>query len=213
MNLLRPIIASLALGSAALAAAEAGEVLTPESAAGEWRPLIAALASKGAMQATFTEHRYFPFRREPMVLKGVLRTSPEGGVSLQYTDPEPNVLIADPRGLILRDRNGRSREISAASREGGAIASLLPIMRFDLPALYPLFTVRAAGTGTDWRFEFTPRDTGASGSLGTVTVLGAGTDVRRLEFRKSDSQRVDIEVGEARSGVLFAPGELAKFFR
>ncbi len=213
MNLHRLVISVLALATAAQAAPAASDILTPESAAGEWRPLIGALASKGPMQATFTEHRYFPFRREPMVLKGVLRTSPQGGVSLQYTEPEPNVLIADPAGLILRDRNGRSREISAASREGGAIASLLPIMRFDLPALFPRFVIRAQRTDGGWQFEFTPRDPEAASSLGSITLAGSGTEVRHLEFRRSASQRVEIDVGETRPGTAFTPAERAQFFR
>jgi hypothetical protein len=213
VNLFRTIMAGLALAPAALAAPSTGDLLTPESAAGEWRPLIAALASKGPMEATFTEHRFFPFRHEPMVLKGVLRTSPERGVSLQYTDPEPNVLIADPRGLILRDRSGRSREISAASREGGAIASLLPIMRFDLPALFPRFVIVAQRTDAGWQFQFTPRDTEAASSLGSITLAGSGTEVRHLEFKRSASQRVEIDVGETRPGTVFTPAEQAQFFR
>jgi hypothetical protein len=86
-------------------------------------------------------------------------------------------------------------------------------MRFDLAALFPFFTISASRTGADWSFEFIPRGAGEPGSLGTVTVLGSGADVRRLEFRRSDSQRVEIEVGETRSGAAFAPGDLARFFR
>jgi hypothetical protein len=213
MRPLRACIAAVALAGAALGAPPAGDLLTPEGAAGEWRPLIAALASKGPVQATFTERRYFPFRREPMLLKGVLRISPERGVSLQYIEPEANVLIADATGLILRDRNGRSREISAASREGGAIASLLPIMRFDLPALSPRFIIRAQRTDAGWQFEFTPREADAAGSLGTITLAGSGTDVRHLEFKRSESQRVEIDVGETRTGAVFTPVEQAQFFR
>jgi hypothetical protein len=209
----RQIVAAFAFVAAARGATDAGEVLTPEGAAGEWRPLIGALASKGPIEATFTEQRYFPFRSGPMVLKGVLRTSTERGVSLQYTDPEPNVLIADAAGLIIRNRGGRSREISAQSKEGGAIASLLPIMRFDLPALFPRFTIRASRTGEAWQFEFTPRDAAAAGSLGSITIAGSGTEVRHLEFRRSASQRVEIDVGSTRDGAVFTPAEQAKFFR
>jgi hypothetical protein len=205
--------AVLALAAAAQRAPAQGEVLAPGALPGEWGPLVAALSSKGAIEAPFTERRYFPFRREPTVLHGVLRTSPGRGMSLQYTDPEPSVVIADGAGLVLRDARGRSREMASGSREAGAVASLLPIMRFDLAALFPLFTIRAVGTGADWRFDFSPRDAGAADSLGTVSVLGAGTDVRKLEFRKSESQRVEIEVGVTRSGVLFTPAELARFFR
>jgi hypothetical protein len=213
MNALRQILAALALAAAAHGATGAGEVLTPASAAGKWAPLIGALAAKGPLQASFTEFRYFPFRHDPTVLKGVLRISPEHGLSLQYTDPEPSVLIADATGLIMRDKAGRSRERPAGSREGGAIASLLPIMRFDFPALFPLFDIRASGGGAGWAFQFTPRDTNAAGSLGAITVAGSGTDVSHLEFKRSGSQRVEIDVGETRSGVVFTPDELARFFR
>jgi hypothetical protein len=213
MIAVRPMLLAMALAAVARAAPDAGAILTPEGAAGEWRPVIGALAAKGPFQATFTEERYFPFRRDPMLLRGVLRISPEHGVSLQYTAPEPNVLIADENGLIIRDGNGRSREISAASREGGAIASLLPIMRFDLPALFPRFIIRASHTDSGWQFEFTPRDAGASSSLGTITLIGSGAEVRHLEFKRSASQRVEIEVGDTRAGAVFTPAEKAQFFR
>jgi hypothetical protein len=213
MSPLRHLAAAAALAAAVHAAPVAGDILTPEAAAGEWRPLIAALASKGALQADFTESRFFPFRREAMVLRGVLRISPERGLSLQYTFPESEILVADAEGLLLRDDRGRSRSISASSREGGAIASLLPIMRFDLPALFPAFVVRARRGAEGWQFEFTPRESGDAGSLGTITVCGSGADVRHLEFRRSASQRVEIDVGETRAGAAFTPAELARFFR
>jgi hypothetical protein len=213
MTRVRQVVAALALACAAHGAQDGGEILTPGNAAGEWGPLIGALASKGPIQAVFTEHRYFPFRREPMLLTGVLRISPERGVSLQYMLPEPDLLIADATGLILRDPNGRSREISASSREGGAIAALLPIMRFDLPALFPRFIVRAQRTDSGWRFDFTPRDADAAVSLGSIAVSGSGTDVRHLEFRRSASQRVEIDVGDTRTGAVFTAAELAQFFR
>jgi len=213
MIALRQILASLALAAAAHGAVEAGQILTPASAVGDWGPLIGALAAKGPLQASFTEYRYFPFRREPTILKGVLRISPEHGLSLQYTDPEPSILIADATGLIMRDKAGGSRERPAGSREGGAIASLLPILRFDFTALFPLFDIRATRGAAGWAFEFTPREPGAAGSLGVITVAGSGTDVSRLEFKRSDSQRVEIDVADTKSGVAFTPDELARFFR
>lgn len=213
MRAIRHALAALALACAAHAAPGPGVALDPGKLPADWAALVASLASKGAIEAPFTERRYFPFRREPTVLHGVIRISPGRGLSLQYTDPEPSVMIADAAGLVLRDPRGRSREMAPGSREAGAVASLLPIMRFDLAALNPLFAISARRTDADWSFEFTPRNPGAPGSLGTVTVLGSGTDVRRLEFRQSESQRVEIEVGETRSGVLFAPEELARFFR
>ena len=82
-----------------------------------------------------------------MVLAGVLRVSPDRGLSLEYTQPEESILIADSAGLLLRDGQGRTRAMPSGSRGPGAVASLLPIMRFDLAALYPRFAIRAYGTG------------------------------------------------------------------
>lgn len=202
-----------ALACAAWGAPDPGVLVTPGGNGEQWKPLVGALAAKGPIQAAFSERRFFPFRREPTLLEGILRLSPERGLSLQYTKPETNVMIADAAGLVLRDRSGRSREMPAGSREAGAVASLLPIMRFDLPALYPKFIIRFRQTGADWLFEFTPRKPGIGNSLGSVTVAGTGTDVRHLEFRQSASQRVEIDVGETRTGANFTPADIAMFFR
>ena len=213
MNTLRAIFASCAVLASAHAAQDQGALLSPGAGEAEWRPLIDSLASKETVRASFTERRFFPFRREPMLLKGVLRISPERGLSLEYTNPEESVLVADAAGLLLRDRDGRTREMPSGSRETGAIASLLPIMRFDFAALYPRFFIRGYRSGADWRFEFTPRDPEAARALGAITVAGAGKEVLHLEFRRSSSQRVEIEVGETRTGEPFSPADLKRFFR
>jgi hypothetical protein len=212
MNPARAIAVSLALLAAAHGAQDPGTTLAAGSE-GEWKPLIDSLAAKGTVVAPFTEHRFFPFRREPMLLKGVLRISPERGLSLQYTGPDESVLIADSAGLLVKDREGRTREMPSGSRETGAIAALLPIMRFDLGALYPRFVVRAFRSGPDWTFEFTPRDPDVARSLGAISIGGAGSDVRHLEFKRSPSQRVEIEVGDTLTGTPFSPAELKQFFR
>ncbi len=187
--------------------------LTPALVAGAWQPLLAALASKGSVQADFTERRYFPFRTQPTLLHGVLRVSPEYGLSLQYLGDDPSTLIADSSGLLIRNAAGGSRELPADSHEGGAIASLLPILRFDFAALFPRFDVRAQRTGDTWRLEFTPREPEVARALGLITVVGTGTDVRHLQFRHSANQRVDIDVENPRSGVAFTAAERARFFR
>jgi hypothetical protein len=213
MKAFRLSIFAAVLAASAFGAPDPGVLLSAGDVTGEWKPLIAALAGAAPIQATFTERRFFPFRSEPTLLQGILRISPEHGLSLQYTHPEANVMIADAAGLVLREPGGRSREMPSGSREAGAIASLLPIMRFDLQALLPRFAVRAWRTGTNWRFEFTPRDPGAARALGSVIIDGSGTGVQHLQFRRSASQRVEIEVGTTLTGVTFTPADLKLFFR
>ncbi len=213
MSRCRLVALSWILLSVARGAADPGEELTPAGGEGAWKPLVATLASKGTVVADFTEKRYFPFHRGPTTLKGVLRIAPGKGLSLQYTQPEPSVLIADADGLLLKDKEGREQGMPAGSRESGAIASLLPIMRFDLPALYPRFVIHAHHTDSGWRFDFTPRDPDVARSLGDISIGGSGTDVNHIEFKHSASTRVEIEVGAAQSGGALSPAELKAFFR
>lgn len=213
MRALRIALLSAALGVGLRGADNPGSVLSPETGEGEWKPLIERLASKGAVIADFTEKRYFPFRRAPAVLKGVMRFVPGHGLSLEYTEPDRSVLIADSEGLLLRDKDGRTQAVPADSRETGAIGSLLPIMRFDLAALYPRFFVRAYREGAGWRFSFTPRNADIARSLGEISISGIGTAVTHIEFRHSASTRVEIDDRETGSAAPLSAGELKRYFR
>ena len=199
MNRMRIALLLFALLPSARADAAGGTLLNPQRGLGEWAPLVDALASKGTIVGSFTEHRFFPFRREGTVLTGMLRISPERGLSLQYLSPDPSILVADASGLEIKDLSGRASEMPVGSRQSGALAALLPIMRFDLKALSPQFLIRAFHEEKGWRFELTPRDSAPSQSLGTITVEGEGTTVRRLEFRRSASQRIEIDVAETQA--------------
>jgi hypothetical protein len=207
------LLLGLLLAPGLRGAPEPGAALGVTADLGIWKPLIEALASQGAIRASFTERRFFSIRKEPTVLKGVIRLSPDLGLSLQYTAPDPMILIVDSNGLLFRDAKGGDRKVPAGSRESGALASLLPVMRFDLAALAPHFDVVASGDPTDWSFAFTPKDDSAARSLGTIVVHGKATEVTRIEFRRSSAQRIEIEVGETSAGVVFTRAEVRQFFR
>jgi hypothetical protein len=175
--------------------------------------LFIALAAQGAIRANFTESRWFPFRTKPVVLKGEMRLSPTRGLSLDYREPEVRTVIADGKGLAMRDARGRTREIPPDPRTTGPVTALLPIMQFDLDGLQRAFTLRGARDGGAWRLEFVPRDPGLARALGTVVVIGDDAMVSRLEFRHSPKNRVEIVIEGARAGVSFAPEEEQRFFR
>ena len=189
----------------------------PELVAGgndaAWAPLFAALAAQGGVRSTFTENRWFSVRKEPVVLRGELRHSDERGLSLHYTQPEEQLCVADAKGLLLRDAKGRPRSMAADPHAPRMDAALLPVLRFDLPALLKLFTLRAARDGDDWRIDFVPRTPELARHLSTLTVEGFGERVSRLEFRRSAKQRVEVLIGETQTGVTFTAEEEKRFFR
>ena len=200
------------LARAAVPAAPGPELIAGENDAA-WTPLFTALASQGGVFATFTENRWFSVKKTPVVLRGELRHSDARGLSLHYTEPEDQLTLVDAKGLQLRDARGRTRTMAADPRAPRMDAALLPVLRFDLPALLKLFTLRAARDGDDWRLDFTPRTPELARHLSTLTVEGSGECVRRLEFRRSAKQRVEVLIEETHTGVAFTVEEEKKFFR
>ena len=93
-----------------------GPLLLPDQDDGEWRELLKSLASKGSVFATFTEHRWFSFRHDPVVLTGEMRMSAENGLSLRYLKPEEKMMIVDEKGMVLRNARGRSRLMKSDPR-------------------------------------------------------------------------------------------------
>jgi hypothetical protein len=178
-----------------------------------WKPLFTAMAAQGAVYAQFTEFRWFPFRKEPTELTGEMRLSPSLGLSLHYAAPDDSTMIVDDEGLMQRTSGGRNRIAPDNPRYTGLTAALLPVMRFDLPALDRKFTVAAVRNSEAWRLDFTPRDAELAKTFGRITVQGEGTAVRRLEFRRDAKQRIEIIVSAAQPGATFTEADVKKFFR
>jgi hypothetical protein len=178
-----------------------------------WRPLAAAIAAQGSVFATFTEHRYLPFKKVPVVFTGELRLSPERGMSLHYTSPEDSTLIVDTQGVLVRDARGRSRELPSEPRARAATSALLHIMRFDLNALTPHFEIYGRKDGDAWQLAFDPREGELSGVLNRLIVSGQASNVQRIEMRRSALRSVETIIGEVHEHVTFSAAELAKFFR
>lgn len=191
----------------------AGPRLVPGRDDAEWRDLFAKLAAQGAVRSTFTEQRFFPFRRQAVVLHGEMRHAPGHGLSLHYTDPEDQVMIVDEKGLVMRDTHGRSRELAADPHAPRMDTVLLPVLRFDLPALLRYFDVRAARNGAEWRVDFEPATPELARQLSTVTVFGTGDRITQLEFHRAANQRVVVQINRTETHVVFSPEELRRFFR
>jgi hypothetical protein len=190
-----------------------GPLLVPGVNDAAWQPRFAALAAAGAVAASFTELRSFAFRPRPVVLQGEMRFDPRRGLSLHYLGPDEAWMIADDRGLLLRDARGRSREVPNDPRSASAGAALLPILRFDLPALARTFAIRGAGDEAAWRLDFAARDPGLARTLGGIVIEGRGATVREIELQRSANQRVEIRLGPPRTGLRFADDELRRNFR
>jgi len=213
---MKPILLFLMFSVVRLAVAgplETGPQLVAGQNDAAWQPLFAELGIKRAMLSSFTEHRWFPFKKIPVVLKGEMRLLPGQGISLGYTEPEDRVVIMDAKGLLLREAGGRQRELPADPNSPAATTALLPILDFDQAKLAQLFVVYAARDGEVWRLDFVPRDPKLAAMLGRIIACGEGVLMKQLEFRRSAMQRVEIFIGQTKFGVEFTPEEKQRYFR
>jgi hypothetical protein len=193
--------------------------LTPETLLADpandpaWRDLFAKLAPNKTRQSKFEERRFFPFRKEPVVLTGEVRIVPDLGLSLRYLTPDKNTLIADAKGLLLRDDQGRERTPPNDSRAQAATSALVRVLRFDLAALQKDFAVHGRRDGTAWTLAFVARDPAFTAMLGTLTIRGEGGELRAIELVKSPAQRIEIAIRDSVEDVLFTGDTLKRFFR
>lgn len=178
-----------------------------------WRPLIEKLGEQTPRQATFEERRHFPFRKRPVVLTGVIRFAPGRGLSLSYLEPQPQTLIGDEQGVLLRDARGRSRSAPNDPRARAATSTLVDVLRFDVPALQKTFDFAGERDGDDWILQLVPRDSSLADSLGLITLTGRDGTLERIELARAANQRIEILIRDAREHVTFGEADLKRYFR
>jgi hypothetical protein len=208
---------ALVLALAPLAAVRGGEPLVspshriaPDDPA--WARIASELRARKAVTAEFTENRRFPFKKEPTVLRGEVRVSPLLGLSLHYVEPREQTVIIDDRGLLLRSPSGDSVPPADATASA-ANAALVRALRLDFAALAADFDLYGELSKDSWTLALVPKEPGLRRTLGRIAVEGAGPDVRRIELRRSPTQRVEILVGAPRVAAGFGADEVRRFFR
>jgi hypothetical protein len=175
-----------------------------------WQDLFRRLAPVRNRQVPFTEERYFPFRRQPIVLAGIVRVIPGRGLSLEYRSPESRIVIIDRQGVLVRDASGQ-RAAPDDRRAQAATAALGAVLRFDATELARDFELRGDRQGDAWKLTLTPRDPALAASLRSIVVSGSQTYLGRIELNAG--LRIEIILGPAIEGAVFTAGDLARYFR
>jgi len=181
-------------------------------AAPAWSDLIAAFAHNPDITADFTEQRFFPFKKEPVELRGEVRVSTPHGLSLHYTAPEDRTVILDDQGVLIRAPAGEKAPL-ADPRAAAANAALLNVLRFDFGALEKDFELYGQREATAWTLALVPRTDALRRSVGRITVVGDGATVGRIEIRRSAKQAILITIAAPRPAAAFTADELKRFFR
>lgn len=184
--------------------------LNPADAA--WRELAERFARRPDTCADFEERRFFPFSKNPTVLKGEVRVSRRHGLSLHYTGPDERTIVFDGQGMLVRDPAGRAKP-PPDPRANIANEALRHILRFDFAALAADFELYGRVQGAAWSLALVPRTRDVRQALGNVFVEGEGDFVRTIGFHRSERQHIDIAMSRARSEGEFTAEDVKRFFR
>ena len=209
-------LALLVAGALPLCAAEpdplvnAAHRLPPTAPA--WSDLITAFAHNPDTAAEFTEHRKFPFKKDPVELKGEVRVSATRGLSLHYTSPDDHTVILDQAGVLIRAPAGEKAP-PADPRAAAANTALLRVLSFDFAALEKDFELYGQRDNAAWSLALVPKTETLRRSVGRITVNGEATAVRHIEIRRTATQAIEIAIGVPRPPAAFTAEELKIFFR
>ena len=178
----------------------------------DWADLQAAFAHHADVTADFTERRTFPFKKQPVELRGEVRVSAERGLSLNYTTPEQRTVILDAKGLLVRSA-GRQETPPTDPRAAAANQALLHVLRLDFVALEKDYELSGHRDGAAWTLVLVARTEELRRGMGRITVTGAADNVRAISLRRSARQVIDIAIEPPRPPATFTAEELKKYFR
>jgi hypothetical protein len=197
-------------------AAESDPLVSPEHrlapTAPAWSDLIDAFAHHPDTAADFTERRFFPFKKEPVELRGEVRVSVTRGLSLHYIAPEEHTVILDAQGMLIRAAAGEKAP-PADPRAAAANDALRHVLRFDLAALETDFEIFGQRDRAAWTLVLVPRTEALRRSVGRITVAGEAATIRHIEIRHTEKQAIEINIETPRSAAAFTVEELKRFFR
>jgi hypothetical protein len=181
-------------------------------AAPAWKDLSAAFAHSPDATADFAERRFFPFKKEPVELKGEVRVSVTRGLSLHYTAPEERTVILDAQGVLIRAPAGEKAP-PADPRAAAANEALLHVLRFDFAALEKDFELYGRREGDGWTLALVARTETLRRSVGRITVTGLAATISHIEIRRTAKQAIEIIIQPPRPAAAFTPDEVKRFFR
>ncbi len=207
-------LSALVLALAAVVPLHAEPVeLDPAALPPAWETRFKTLAERRCIAAPFTENRWLPFKKIPVVLTGEMRLAPDHGLSLHYLKPDDRLMVIDAQGILLRDGKGRTRDLGNDPRANAATHLMLDLLRFDLNALHRSFTlVGEQRTDAPWTLTLTPRKNSDLG-LQRIHIEGHAARPEKITLIKSSVSSVEILVGEPTESDAFPPEILKKNFR
>lgn len=176
-----------------------------------WRARLAALATPRTLSAAFTESRFTPLKKKPVIVTGIVRIDRSRGLSLAYDQRRAPVVILDERGLLLRHPDGREQ---AAPPEAETDLRLLhALFAFDLATLEKSYALAAtAADDGGWALTFT-RLPDSKATYRELVLAGADARLTAITLAKTATLKTEIILDPPQVDPVFTAADLARYFR
>lgn len=210
MKHLFPILCAVLLA----AVVHAGEVKPVNTLAPspEWAPVFEVLSRPKNIRSRFTELRHSRFRSKPTEVKGVMRYSPEHGVSIEHREDEITVTLITPKGLYQRS-DGRFELVDHDVPAVRAPRMLYPVFNFDKKSLAENFTVAGETTPEGpWSLTLTPKDKDIAGAVARVELAGDKAGITRIVIVRDEATRIEIRIEATEFPESFLKPETEAYF-
>ena len=110
--------------------------------------------------------------------------------------PRPERMVIQGGTLTLAEAGAAPRTVSLDAHPALRLlaSTLIATLAGDLPALQKLFSVTATGTLASWRMVLRPADASLARFVASVTLDGAGDDLRVLRIVQANGDAETLQV-------------------
>lgn len=159
-----------------------------------WGPeqLMAELARRDRVQASFVEAKYLRLLSRPLALTGTLSYTPPDRLEKRTLTPNEEILVVDgDRVSVEIKAHGIKRSLSLQQHPAlwGFVESLRATLRGDLEALLRFYRLELSGDSAGWLLALTPHERRMSAVIREIRIGGAGGQVRSVEILEARGDR------------------------
>lgn len=212
-------VAMLVLTCATTFAQEPAKDLKKEPRPKDAAALFTAMAAMTGLEAAFDEEKHLSLLAVPLTSKGKLffARQPDGGYLTRIVEsPEPSTVRISPKELRVENRDGTETiDLQRSDKVRTFVMALVQVFSGDKDALAKSFTVDfTLDTKNEqgWTLVLTPRGKPLDQMMRSLSLVGEGTAVVRIEMLDPNGDRTVTKVTAANASRTFDAAEKKKLF-
>lgn len=210
---MKSLLVAALLGLAAPVFAETALApLDPANPPEAWKPILTGIGRTRLIESGFTERRYMKLRKKPFETPGVMRYSPDIGVSITRRGDTEEVVLVKADGLYKRDDAGAFKKIPYDVAATRAPRLLLAVVGFDGAKVAKDFAVVGETHDGYWTMELTPRSADIASVVSRMRVTGFRDKLMTITLYDEDRIRLEIIIDSVAFPEAFSADTLKSGF-